>query len=191
MNTHSDKYIEVPVLTVTEAARFIGVGKRVIYQLIDFEEIRAVREHGKLDNRLIGATIRTQDKTRTTEKAKQWIAAVSRTPTSDHSPFIARHGHWRQWRTVAGPPLQLHRRPWRDRKCPTWCHSSGCRQNQRISAMTHGWLAQARKSAFAALGSGIDPVGACLNHHRSQEEKRSFESRGQTVKKRGSFTYKD
>ncbi len=48
MNTHSDKYIEVPVLTVSEAARFIGVGKRVIYQLIEFDEIRAVREHGKV-----------------------------------------------------------------------------------------------------------------------------------------------
>lgn len=48
MDTLSDKYIEVPVLTVTEAARFIGVGKRVIYQLIEFDEIRAVREHGKV-----------------------------------------------------------------------------------------------------------------------------------------------
>ena len=48
MNTHSAKYIEVPVMTVSEAARFIGVGKRVIYQLIEFDEIRAVREHGKV-----------------------------------------------------------------------------------------------------------------------------------------------
>lgn len=41
-------YIEVPVLTVSEAARFIGVGKKVIYQLIEFDEIRAVRERGKI-----------------------------------------------------------------------------------------------------------------------------------------------
>ena len=41
-------YIEVPVMTVSEAARFIGVGKKVIYQLIEFDEIRAVRERGKV-----------------------------------------------------------------------------------------------------------------------------------------------
>ena len=29
----NSKYIEVPVLTVSEAARLIGVGKKVIYQL--------------------------------------------------------------------------------------------------------------------------------------------------------------
>ena len=37
MNDNS-KYIEVPVLTVGEAARFIGVGKKVIYQLVAFIE---------------------------------------------------------------------------------------------------------------------------------------------------------
>jgi excisionase family DNA binding protein len=42
------KYIAVPVLTVSEAARFIGVGKKVIYQLVEFDEIRAMREHGKV-----------------------------------------------------------------------------------------------------------------------------------------------
>jgi len=42
------KYIEVPVLTVSEAARFIGVGKKMIYQLIEFDEIRAMREHGRV-----------------------------------------------------------------------------------------------------------------------------------------------
>ncbi|MCB2145928.1 MAG: helix-turn-helix domain-containing protein [Deltaproteobacteria bacterium] len=47
MNDNS-KYIEVPVLTVSEAARFIGVGKKVIYQLVEFDEIRAVREHGRV-----------------------------------------------------------------------------------------------------------------------------------------------
>lgn len=46
--TTPNPYIEVPVLTVSEAARFIGVGKKVIYQLIEFDEIRAVRERGKI-----------------------------------------------------------------------------------------------------------------------------------------------
>ncbi|GAB6904527.1 hypothetical protein DESC_720472 [Desulfosarcina cetonica] len=45
--THAS-HIHVPVLTVSEAARFIGVGKKVIYQLIEFDEIRAVRERGKI-----------------------------------------------------------------------------------------------------------------------------------------------
>jgi excisionase family DNA binding protein len=48
MKTNAAKYIDVPVMTVSDAARFIGVGKRVIYQLIEFDEIRAVREHGKV-----------------------------------------------------------------------------------------------------------------------------------------------
>lgn len=43
-----EPYIDVPVITVSEAARFIGVGKKVIYQLIEFDEIRAVRERGKV-----------------------------------------------------------------------------------------------------------------------------------------------
>ena len=47
MNDNSN-YIEVQVLTVSEAARFIGVGKKVIYQLVEFDEIRAIREHGKV-----------------------------------------------------------------------------------------------------------------------------------------------
>ena len=42
------KDVEVPIMTVSEAARFIGVGKQVIYQLIEFDEIRAVRERGKV-----------------------------------------------------------------------------------------------------------------------------------------------
>jgi len=42
------QYIDVPVMTVREAANFIGVGKKVIYQLIEFDEIRAVRERGKV-----------------------------------------------------------------------------------------------------------------------------------------------
>ena len=46
--TSNNQYIEVQVMTVSDAARFIGVGKKVIYQLIEFDEIRAVREHGKV-----------------------------------------------------------------------------------------------------------------------------------------------
>lgn len=48
MTINNSKYIEVPAFSVGDAARFIGVGKKVIYQLIEFDEIRAVREHGKI-----------------------------------------------------------------------------------------------------------------------------------------------
>lgn len=48
MTLHNSNYIEVPVVTVNEAARFIGVGKKIIYQLIEFDEIRTIRQHGKV-----------------------------------------------------------------------------------------------------------------------------------------------
>ena len=37
------KRSDMPWLTVSEAARYMGVGKSIIYQLIEFGEIRAVR----------------------------------------------------------------------------------------------------------------------------------------------------
>jgi len=46
--TINNEFIEVPVMTVSEAAQFIGVGKKVIYQMIEFDEIRAVRQRGKI-----------------------------------------------------------------------------------------------------------------------------------------------
>lgn len=42
------KYKDVPFLTVSEAARFMGVGKPIIYQLIEFDEIAATRQRGKI-----------------------------------------------------------------------------------------------------------------------------------------------
>ena len=46
METEQEEYIYLPVMTVSEAAKYLGVGKKVIYQLIEFDEIRAVRERG-------------------------------------------------------------------------------------------------------------------------------------------------
>ena len=48
MPYNSNRIIQVPMITVSEAARFIGVGKKVIYQLIEFDEIRAVRSRGRV-----------------------------------------------------------------------------------------------------------------------------------------------
>ena len=39
-----NSYIYFPLVTIGEAAKFLGVGRKVIYQLIEFEQIRAVRE---------------------------------------------------------------------------------------------------------------------------------------------------
>jgi len=35
-------------ISVSQAARYLGVGKRVIYQLLEYGELRAVRKHGKI-----------------------------------------------------------------------------------------------------------------------------------------------
>jgi len=41
-----DEFIYLPLMTVGEAAKYMGVGKKIIYQLIEFDEIRAARRHG-------------------------------------------------------------------------------------------------------------------------------------------------
>ena len=41
----TDKYIYLPLLTVGEAAKYLGVGRKVIYQLIEFDQVRAVLVH--------------------------------------------------------------------------------------------------------------------------------------------------
>ena len=40
-----DNYIHFPLLTVSEAAKYLGVGRKVVYQLIEFDQIRSVREN--------------------------------------------------------------------------------------------------------------------------------------------------
>lgn len=36
------------LVTVPEAARYLGVGKKIIYQLLEHGELRAIRERGKI-----------------------------------------------------------------------------------------------------------------------------------------------
>lgn len=38
-------YIYFPMLTIGEAAKYLGVGRKIIYQMIEFDQIRAVREN--------------------------------------------------------------------------------------------------------------------------------------------------
>ena len=57
MQENYDHLARKPYLTVSEAARFMGVGKKIIYQLIDFGEIHAIRERGavKIDTQSLQA----------------------------------------------------------------------------------------------------------------------------------------
>lgn len=48
LTVKANQTIEAPMMSISEAARFIGVGKKVIYQLIEFDEIRAVRNRGRV-----------------------------------------------------------------------------------------------------------------------------------------------
>ena len=41
-----NNFVSLPLLTVSEAATYMGVGKKIIYQLIEFGEIRAVKNKG-------------------------------------------------------------------------------------------------------------------------------------------------
>ncbi len=40
-----DNYIQLPLLTVGEAAKYLGVGRKIIYQLIEFGQIQSLREN--------------------------------------------------------------------------------------------------------------------------------------------------
>ena len=43
-----DNYIHLPLLTVGEAAKYLGVGRKVVYQLIEFGQIQSVRENSAI-----------------------------------------------------------------------------------------------------------------------------------------------
>lgn len=36
------------VVSVPQAAKYLGVGRKIVYQLIDFGELRAIRQQGKI-----------------------------------------------------------------------------------------------------------------------------------------------
>ncbi len=48
MMFHENDYKGLKMLTVSQAAKYLGVGKPIVYQLIDFNEIQAVRERGAI-----------------------------------------------------------------------------------------------------------------------------------------------
>ena len=38
--------VSLPLMTVSETAAYMGVGKKIVYQLIEFGEIRSVKSKG-------------------------------------------------------------------------------------------------------------------------------------------------
>ena len=45
---HDKEYVSAPLLTVAEAARYLGVNKKMIYGLIELGELRAVKVKGSV-----------------------------------------------------------------------------------------------------------------------------------------------
>jgi len=43
-----EEYVSAPLLSVSEAAKYLGVGRKVIYQLIEQDQIRVVRVDGSV-----------------------------------------------------------------------------------------------------------------------------------------------
>lgn len=41
-------HVTLPLMTVSEAARYMGVGKKIVYQLIEFGELNAVKNKGQV-----------------------------------------------------------------------------------------------------------------------------------------------
>jgi excisionase family DNA binding protein len=49
------EYIYLPLLTVGEAVRYLGVGRKIIYQLIEYELLKTVRSNGavRIEKRIL------------------------------------------------------------------------------------------------------------------------------------------
>jgi excisionase family DNA binding protein len=48
MTIDRQKYVALPLMTVGETARYMGVGRKIVYQLIEYGEIRAVKNKGSV-----------------------------------------------------------------------------------------------------------------------------------------------
>ena len=49
MSIDREKYIALPLMTVGETARYMGVGRKIVYQLIKNGEIRAVKNKSRVE----------------------------------------------------------------------------------------------------------------------------------------------
>lgn len=41
-----EEYVSAPLLTVSEAAKYLGVGRKVVYRLLEEDQLRAVKAKG-------------------------------------------------------------------------------------------------------------------------------------------------
>lgn len=41
-----EEFASLPLLTISEAAKYLGVGRQIVYQLIEWGELRAVKMRG-------------------------------------------------------------------------------------------------------------------------------------------------
>lgn len=41
-----EEYVYLPLITVGEAAKYLGVGRKIIYQLIEYDQLNVVRNRG-------------------------------------------------------------------------------------------------------------------------------------------------
>ncbi len=48
MTIDREKYVTLPLMTVGETARYMGVGRKIVYQLIEYGQIRAVKNNGSV-----------------------------------------------------------------------------------------------------------------------------------------------
>ena len=57
------EYIYLPLLTVGEAARYLGVGRKIIYQLIEYELLKTVGRIQKIGSRYRPGFVREPSQT--------------------------------------------------------------------------------------------------------------------------------
>ena len=43
MTRNNQEYVSLPLMTVSETAKYMGVGRQIVYQLLEFGELRAVK----------------------------------------------------------------------------------------------------------------------------------------------------
>ena len=46
MQKQSENFVSLPLMSIADTAKYMGVGKKIVYQLIEFGEIRAVKDRG-------------------------------------------------------------------------------------------------------------------------------------------------
>ena len=46
MTSSNTDFVSLPLLTVGESAKYLGVGRQIVYQLLEFGELRAVKNKG-------------------------------------------------------------------------------------------------------------------------------------------------